>query len=156
MAKLVIEMGPTLSKPICINRILASAVLVLICSSVVLACECGNRKVLKFRGFNGHVVSRVGPDSFRSVPNFTFQLAKRVADRLELVTDVTSDQDGRFDIQNISPGTYFIFIDSPGWARTLMEIRILGGKSRSKELEVGLEIAGTCCTGWAQVRKARS
>jgi hypothetical protein len=125
-------------------------------SGLALGCECGERKIPKVKGFHGQLIIQAGLTSFEPVQNLKMDLVRKVHGRFELVQEVISDESGHFEIPNLAAGKYFVRVDSKPFAVLFLEIRIRNGMPKKQELEIQLELAGTCCTGSARVRKRKS
>ena len=121
-----------------------------------LACVCVRDKI-KANGFSGQVfaVSEANPNFKEPFPQATIKLSKRT-NKLQLILVVTTDESGRFSLENIKAGKYILEASAPNFYKVLTEIRIVVSSSRKKDvLEIGLEPGITCCAGYAKVLKAK-
>jgi len=122
-----------------------------------LACVCVRDKI-KANGFSGQVfaVSEANPSYKEPFTQATIKLSKRT-NKLQLILVVTTDESGRFSLENIKAGKYILVADAPNFQAVWTEIKIVRSSSRKKdEIEIGLDPSVMdCCVGYAKVQKAK-
>ena len=121
-----------------------------------LACVCVRDKI-KVNGFNGQVfaVSEANPNYKEPFTQATIKLSKPT-NTLQLIFTVTTDETGRFSLENIKAGKYILEISAPNFYKVVTDIRIVVSSRRKKDvLEIGLEPRITCCGGYAKAQKAK-
>ncbi len=123
-------------------------------SAAVFACTCECKPTkIKVKGFQGQVVAQTGPQTYEPIPKAVIELLEKTKEGLLIVGKVTTDNDGRFEFFGVKPGKYHFRAGASGFFETTSELTVKKGKSRKKEVEIGLEVARNCCEGWATVRK---
>lgn len=85
----------------------------------------------------------------------TVRLLKQTDNRNKVVAEVVTNEKGRFAVADIESGKYILQAEAPNFQTLVVEIKITQGSSRNKELEIGLEVAADCCTGYAILRKTK-
>ena len=121
-----------------------------------LACVCVLDKI-KVNGFSGQVfaVSKANPNYKEPFTQATIKLSKRT-NKPQLIITVTTDENGRFSLENIKAGKYILEVSASNFYKVVTDIRIVLSSSRKKDtLEIGLEPGITCCGGYTKVQKAK-
>jgi hypothetical protein len=122
------------------------------------ACTCSYEGI-KARGFSGQIFSiaydKQVPDFNNPLPKATLKLLKRTDDEDKLVAEVIADESGRFSLENIKPGKYFLQAEFPTFSYVFVQIKISGGSRRKKDkIVIALAPGLTCCEGYAKVQKS--
>jgi hypothetical protein len=119
-----------------------------------LACTCVRDKI-KAENFSGRVVMQTAPQTKEPLAKVTFKLIKRTDNGDEVFASIVTNENGRFAVPEVKPGKYILQTEAPNFQRLSTEIKIVKGSSRKKELEIGLEVGATCCTGYAILRRTK-
>ena len=124
-----------------------------------LACTCSYDDI-KARGFSGQIFSiaydKQVPDFNNPLPKATLKLLKRTDDEDKVVAEVVADESGRFSLENVKAGKYFLTAEFPGFERVWVQIKISGGSRRKKDkIIIALAPGLTCCDGYAKVQKSK-
>ena len=130
----------------------------LLFSVSALACTCSYSDI-KAKGFSGQIFA-ISPDKplpdFNSpLPKATVKLLKRTDDGDKVVAEVVADENGRFSLENVKSGKYFLQAEFPNFSYVFVQIKISGSSHRKKDkIVVALAPGLTCCEGYAKVQKS--
>lgn len=71
------------------------------------------------------------------------------------MAEVVADENGRFSIENVKAGKYFLQAEFTGFASVWVQIKI-SGASRGKKDKIIIALAPglPCCDGYAKVQKS--
>ncbi len=123
-----------------------------------LACTCTYADI-KAKGFSGQVFAayeKVLPNYKEPLPKATLKLLKRTDDGDKVIAEVVADENGRFSLENVKSGKYFLQVEATNFQYVFVPIKISKGSSRKKdEIFISLAPALTCCEGVARVQKKK-
>jgi hypothetical protein len=122
------------------------------------ACTCSYDDI-KARGVSGQIFSiaygKQMPDFNAALPNATVKLLKRTDDEDKLIAEVVADENGRFSIEGVKPGKYFLKAESTHYSSVYVRIKISSASPRTKDkIIIGLAPGLACCEGYAKVQKS--
>ncbi len=140
-----------------IKTIFALTFTLLLFSSSVFACTCTYSSI-KAKGFSGQIFTiaygKQSPDFDSPLPKATVELLKRTEDEDKVVAEVVADESGRFLIENIKSGKYFLRAKSTYFSSVFVQIKISGGSRKKKDkIVIALAPDLACCEGYAKVQK---
>lgn len=119
-----------------------------------LACTCIRDKI-KAKSFSGQVVMQIATQTKEPLVNATVKLIKRTANGDEIIAAIVADGNGRFAVSEVQPGEYVLQAEAPNFQKLSTQIKIVKGSSQKREIEIGLEVAATCCAGYATLRRTK-
>ena len=135
-----------------------------VCVTLVLlsiptfACTCSYDGI-KAKGVSGQVFGishgERKPDFNQALPQATVKLLIQTADDQKIVAEGTADKDGRFSLENIKPGKYFLKIQSEGFSSVFVPIRVSKLSGKKDQIIIALAPGLQCCEGYAGVQKSR-
>ena len=141
-----------------LKTIFVLAFMLFLFSVSAFACTC-TYSGIKAKGFSGQIfVVTYGkplPDFDSPIPKATVKLLKRTDDGDKIVAEVIADENGRFSLDNIESGKYFLKAESTHFSSVYVQVKISGGSRRKKDkIVIALAPGLTCCEGYAGVQKS--
>jgi len=140
-----------------IKTIFALTFTLFLFSSSAFACTC-TYSGIKAKGFSGQIFSiaygKQSPAFNSPLPKATVKLMKRTDDGDKVVAEVIADESGRFSLENVKSGKYFLQAESTHFSYVFVQIKISGGSRKKKDkIVIALAPGLTCCEGYAKVQK---
>ena len=141
-----------------LRTILAVTFTLFLFSVSTLACTCSYSDI-KAKGFSGQIFSiaydKQIPDFNSPLPKATLKLLKRTEGEDKVVAEVVADESGRFSLENVKTGKYFLKAEFPNFESVWVRIKISEGSSKRKDkIIIALAPGLTCCDGYAKVQKS--
>lgn len=144
----------------CKLRIVFGLIFTLLLFSIsVIGCTCSYGDI-KAKTFSGQIFSvvydRQQPDFDSPLPKATIKLLKRIDGEDKVVAQTVADESGRFSIEDVKAGKYFLKAEFPNFDSVWVLIKIAGGSRRKKDrIIIALAPGLSCCDGYAKVQKSK-
>lgn len=130
----------------------------LLSASSAYACTCVRERI-KLKGFSGQVfaITRARPDNKEIFPNAEIRLMKDKGNAREIIAFLTTDENGKFSLENVKPGNYVLETSAKNFQTVLTEIKIeRASKQKPEELIIGLDPnVMDCCVGYIKIKKRK-
>jgi hypothetical protein len=128
-------------------------------SASVIGCTCSYEGITA-KGFSGQIFSVVYgkqiPDFNDPLPKAAIKLLKRIDGDDKVVAQTVADESGRFSIEKVKAGKYFLKAEFPNFDSVWVLIKIVGGSHRKKDkIIIALAPSLGCCDGYAKVQKSK-
>ena len=121
-----------------------------------LACTCV-RDTIKSKGFSGQVIAfyKSRPNEKDAVPKATVKLLKRTDDGDKVIAELVTDENGRFNVENLKSGKYILDVRAKNFQTISTLIKVSKApKQKKEEIIVALDFSLDCCEGYAKVQKS--
>ncbi len=137
-------------------RVIYLAIALGLLNGSAFSCTCSYDTV-NAKGFQGQIFSirsdQQLPDLQQPLPKAKLTLHKQHKDKEILIAEIIADEKGRFSIETIKPGKYFLRARYPGFTFVFVPIKIKQSMHSLKDIIfIALSPGDTCCQGYAKVQ----